>query len=431
MPGAQFHKRKRLSYAGTSPHEKEKKRCITKNTLRSVSAPGARVSPRHPRSDTAKLVAYDAIILNNCQNLVLPEGAVREALLDFVRNGKGIVALHSAVDNFGSEDLSDLRKMMGGCSAGHPWGHYLTWRFKVDEPKHPITAHLPPDGFSKMDTMYQFDTRTGRHNVRVLVSLDMSDSATAKDENGKQRGFRTDGLNPVVWVRHEGRGRVFVNCFGNNDDIFWTASMLKLNLAGIQYATGDLKTDDAIVANEAATPQKPTESVPAAPAKTAESMPAGNDGLKAAWWNNNAFTGDPVLTNVVTNLNPIVNSPAVPFPTVTPPLGPENVSARFTGTLVPQVTGEYKFVANADDYVALWVNGVQEIAWSGHTAKDRFSTHSFNLVAGTPLDIRLDYRQDKLGYKLTLRLAHQPDGAQSDFGPAVGEFTCSAKHTPK
>ena len=366
--------------------------------------------------ETGKLAAYDAIVLNNCQNLDLPPGAPREALLDFVRNGKGIVALHSAVDNFGADDLAELRVMMGGCSAGHPWGHYLTWRFKVEEPKHPLTAHLNPDGFAMKDAMYQFDTRTGRHNVRVLVSMDMSDPATAKEENGKPRGFRTDGLNPVVWVRQEGKGRVFVNCFGNNDEIFWNTSMLKLNLAGLQYALGDLKADDAIAAHA-------SPSAAVSPAKAAEVNPAGNAGLRALWWNNNSFTGAPVLTNFVTKCNPVVNSPSAPFPAATPLLGPEYVTARFTGTLIPKVSGEYKFVANADDYVGLWVNDVEEIAWSGHTAQDRFSTRSFNLVKGVPLKIRMDYRQDKLGYKLTLRLAHQPGGERIDFGPSVGEFT--------
>ena len=367
--------------------------------------------------DAAKLAPYDAIVFNNNQNMVFPEGAPREDLLNFVRDGKGIVALHSAVDNFGSDDLTELRNMIGGVSAGHPWGHYLTWRFKVEEAGHPITAHLNPNGFSMQDAMYQFDTRTSRKNVRVLVSMDMSDPATAKDESGKPRGFRTDGLNPVAWVRREGKGRVFVNCFGNNDEIFWTPSMLKLNLAGIQYALGDLKAYDAIVAGAAA---KPSDAAPTPKTETANAASGG--ALKAAWWNNNSFTGEPALMSIVTKFNPIVGDAGAPFPKTTPPLGPEFVSARFTGTFTPKVSGEYKFVSNADDYVALWVNGVEEIAWSGHTAKDRFSTHSFNLVKDTPLDIRLDYRQDKLGYKLTFRLAHQPDGAQTDFGPSVGEF---------
>jgi type 1 glutamine amidotransferase len=190
-----------------------------------------------------KLATYDAVVFNNNQNMEFPEGAAREDLRNFVRDGKGIIALHSAVDNFGSDDLTGLRNMIGGTSAGHPWGHYLKWRFKVEEAGHPITAHLNPNGFSMMDAIYQFDTRTSRKNVRVLVSMDMTDPATAKDENGKPRGFRTDGLNPVVWIRREGKGRVFVNGFGNNDEILWSPSMLKLNLAGIQYALGDLKAD--------------------------------------------------------------------------------------------------------------------------------------------------------------------------------------------
>jgi type 1 glutamine amidotransferase len=193
----------------------------------------AEVSYDYGVFDAAKLAAFDAIVLNNNENMAFPEGAAREALLNFVRNGKGIVSIHSAVANSGSDELAALRQMIGGVAAGHPRGHDLAWRFKVEEPAHPITAHFPAEGFSLKDAMYQFDTRTSRENVRVLVSMDMSDPTTARDENGRPRGFRADGLNPVVWIRREGQGRVFVNCFGNNDEIFWTPSMLKLNLAGL------------------------------------------------------------------------------------------------------------------------------------------------------------------------------------------------------
>ena len=177
---------------------------------------------------------------------------------------------------------------------------------------------------------------------------------------------------------------------------------------------------------EAAT--KPNEAAPAPKTETASAANGG--GLRAAWWNNNSFAGEPAVTNVVTKFNPIVGDAGAPFPKTTPPLGPEFVSARFAGTFTPKVSGEYKFVSNADDYVALWVNGVEEIAWSGHTAKDRFSMHSFQLVKDKPLEIRLDYRQDKLGYKLTLRLARQPDGEQIDFGDAVGTFTPATETKP-
>ena len=195
--------------------------------------------------DANGLANYDAIILNNAQQLKIPAGAARDAFLDFVRGGKGLVLIHSAVSNF--DDFPEAKRMVGGAGAGHPWGHYLAWRFKVVEPAHPITACFDPAGFSFKDEQYQYDQHTtGRHTVRVLVSMDMSDPATAKDVKGKQRGFRTDGFNPVVWIKPAGKGRVFVNGFGHNNEGYWDSRMLKLNLAGIQYALGDLKADDAV-----------------------------------------------------------------------------------------------------------------------------------------------------------------------------------------
>jgi outer membrane protein assembly factor BamB len=203
--------------------------------------------------------------------------------------------------------------------------------------------------------------------------------------------------------------------------------MLKLNLAGIQYALGDLKAEDSIVAG-AATNAGDAKSNPEPESPPANVTDAG--GLKAAWWNNNSFRGEPVHTSVVTKFNPIVSDAGAPFPKTMSGLGPDFVSARFVGTFTPKVSGEFKFVSNADDYVALWVNGVEEIAWTGHTANDRFSTHSFHLVKNKPLEIRIDFRQDTLGYKLTLRLARQSDGVQIDFGTAVGTFTPASEIKP-
>ena len=87
--------------------------------------------------DAAKLAGFDAIVLNNCQNMVLPEGAPRQALLDFVRDGKGLVSLHSAVDNFGSDDLAELRAMIGGCSAAIPGATILPGASRSRNPSTP------------------------------------------------------------------------------------------------------------------------------------------------------------------------------------------------------------------------------------------------------------------------------------------------------
>lgn len=212
----------------------------------------ADVSYDYAMFDEAKLAAYDAILLNSTTDLKIPEGAPRKALMDFVRNGKGIIGVHAGVDNF--KNFPEAKAMMGGIFAGHPWTAKGTWRFKVEEPDHVLTKCFDPKGFFMKDECYQYDQKiTNRNNIRYLVSMDLSDPKTAAatteidDKNNKPKGIRTDGDNPVIWVRSEGKGRVFHTGFGHNNDIFWEPTILLNFLAGIQYAMGDLKADDAIV----------------------------------------------------------------------------------------------------------------------------------------------------------------------------------------
>jgi type 1 glutamine amidotransferase len=68
--------------------------------------------------DAARLAPYDALILNNNADIPFPQDAPRQALIDFVRNGKGIVGIHGAAENF--NDFPEARKMMGVQFAGHP-----------------------------------------------------------------------------------------------------------------------------------------------------------------------------------------------------------------------------------------------------------------------------------------------------------------------
>ena len=44
------------------------------------------------------LAQYDAILLNNTTKLTAPDPADQQALLDFIRNGKGLIGIHSALD---------------------------------------------------------------------------------------------------------------------------------------------------------------------------------------------------------------------------------------------------------------------------------------------------------------------------------------------
>ena len=65
----------------------------------------------------AKLAEFDAIIMNNCNELKLDEERSR-ALQDFVKNGKGVVGLGSTISII---NWPEEAEMMGGNCFRHPF----------------------------------------------------------------------------------------------------------------------------------------------------------------------------------------------------------------------------------------------------------------------------------------------------------------------
>ena len=187
--------------------------------------------------EPASLAKYDAVVLNNTTQLKLPVTA-RQALLEFVRQGKGLVGIHAATDSF--YDWAEGATMLGGVFDGHPWGGGGTWAFKLDEPDHPLNRAWAGKGFKLRDEIYQFKAPYTRADRRVLVSLDLSDPATGEVKNGVKR---TDHDFAVAWVKACGEGRVFYCSLGHADNVFQSPEVLRFYLDGIQFALGDLTAD--------------------------------------------------------------------------------------------------------------------------------------------------------------------------------------------
>ncbi|MCX6865002.1 MAG: ThuA domain-containing protein [Verrucomicrobia bacterium] len=184
--------------------------------------------------EAANLTKYDAVVLNNTTRLKLSE-AQQQALLDFVRSGKGLIGIHAATDNFYT--WPDGAKMLGALFNGHPWGGGGTWAFKIDEPNHALAKAFAGKGFKLQDEIYEMKEPYSRANCRVLLSLDLTDPATAN------KGKRADKDFAVAWIRKEGEGRVFYSSLGHEKNVFQEPAILQFNLDGIQYALGDLAAD--------------------------------------------------------------------------------------------------------------------------------------------------------------------------------------------
>ncbi|UCD75982.1 MAG: ThuA domain-containing protein [Phycisphaerales bacterium] len=180
------------------------------------------------------LTRFDAVIFNNTTGTLFDDPTLKDSLLQFVRNGKGIVGVHAATDCF--YDWAEFGEMMGGYFDGHPWNEEVT--VKVDDPGHPVVAAFGGESFVVADEIYQFKAPYSRDKLRVLLSIDPT--ATDMSKSGIKR---SDYDFAVSWVRGYGKGRVFYCSLGHRNEIFWNPAVLRHYLDGIQFATGDLDAD--------------------------------------------------------------------------------------------------------------------------------------------------------------------------------------------
>jgi type 1 glutamine amidotransferase len=179
------------------------------------------------------LEKYDAIIFNNTTHVqkAFTEESQREAILNFIRNGKGFIGFHSASDG-GMSQWQEYTDMIGGCFAGHPWNAGGKWPFFVEDVNHPVNQAFKEEEFMFSDEIYQYKSYD-RSKLRILIGLD----SLKTDKNGISK---TNDY-PVSWVRSYGKGRVFYSNFGHNKATWWTPFMLQHFLDGIQWALGDIK----------------------------------------------------------------------------------------------------------------------------------------------------------------------------------------------
>jgi type 1 glutamine amidotransferase len=185
------------------------------------------------------LAQFDVICLNNTTSLKFDPQTTPEqckALMDFIRNGKGIVGIHAAADNF--YKWPEAQEMMGNKFTAHPWGAGSTVAIKLDVPDHPLLVPFGGKGFKVKDEIYRTAPPTySREKQYVLMSLDMSDPAT-RDVRGVIESDKDTG---ITWIKDWGKGRLFYCSLGHNDAIFMNTPILEHYLRGIQFAMGDFK----------------------------------------------------------------------------------------------------------------------------------------------------------------------------------------------
>ena len=134
----------------------------------------------------------------------------------------------------------------------HMIGGYFKWHwldpthivYKIDDPQSPLTVMFRGREFSLDDETYTFGVKSySRENLHVLTSIDYAKMSEVDKE--KEDFPRADHDYGLSWIRREGNGRVFYAAHGHDEKIYAIKPFLEHLVAGIQYAAGDLKANDA------------------------------------------------------------------------------------------------------------------------------------------------------------------------------------------
>ena len=225
------------------------------------------------------LKQYDAIFLASTTGAFLDDpndpaatAARKKALLDFVRNGKGLAGIHAATDSY-HEAANGTGRMTTGGSRGTgqaaipqgrdnqvgtwpEWnrmiGAFFKWHWldpqlitvKIDDPTSPLTAMFHGQEYEIRDETYTFGMNTySRDNLHILTSLDYSKMSA--EDKAKEAHPRADHDYALSWIHRHGKGRVFYEAHGHSERTYAFKPLLEHVLAGVQYAIGDLPADDA------------------------------------------------------------------------------------------------------------------------------------------------------------------------------------------
>lgn len=161
--------------------------------------------------DPKVLAAYDVLAVYANIDTLPPAGEA--AILDFVRNGKGVVPLHCASYCFrNSPAWVDL---VGAQFQKHGAGEFRTVNVA---PNHPIMQDF--SGFKSWDETYVHT----KHNDRGRTIL--------------EERVEGDSREPWTWVRQEGKGRVFYTAWGHDQRTWAHPGFHNLVERGIRFAAG-------------------------------------------------------------------------------------------------------------------------------------------------------------------------------------------------
>lgn len=190
--------------------------------------------------------AYDVVVSNYSGDLWPEE--TQKALVEYVRNGGGLVIFHFALSAFPQwKEYNDMIGLGGWGRRTESAGPYLRWKdgqivrqaipgptgkhgpmqpfqLVVRDPSHPIVQGLPPVFAHVPDELYGWLRGPGE-NLTVLAT------AFAPKEKGG-----ADEHEPILFTVQYGKGRVFQNALGHTAEELKSVAFIVTFQRGVEWA---------------------------------------------------------------------------------------------------------------------------------------------------------------------------------------------------
>ena len=157
----------------------------------------------------------------------------KKALIEFVKGGKGFVAIHSASWMCPNSKWPEYNEMVNGVFVTHPWSQKV--RVIVEDQKHPASAGLG-EAFEVHDEIYMFNPWS-REKTHVLMSLDNGSVDVTK------KGLREDRDFGIAWCHPYGKGKVFYTALGHGKNVWVDERFQKHLVSGLRWTMGDVAGD--------------------------------------------------------------------------------------------------------------------------------------------------------------------------------------------
>ena len=167
--------------------------------------------------ESSSLAKYDVIVLNyGFWKEPEPSEKAKQALLEFVKNGKGLVALHFACSSF--QDWPEYQQLLGRVWKKGIGGHgpMSNFEVKIADPEHPIAKGV--SDFHITDELYA--QLSGDAPIHVIA------------EGYSDWSNKTE---PLVFAHQYGKGRVVQNVLGHTLEARRNPAYQKLLVQSVQW----------------------------------------------------------------------------------------------------------------------------------------------------------------------------------------------------